>query len=260
MGLFSKKNLGFTESTFECKRGDLFVRGLEYRPEGENLPVAIVSHGFMASHKSVRKYAQLLASLGYVAYCYDFCGGSLFKNKSDGISTQMSVLTEVSDLEAVIDYAQSRSYTSNELLLMGCSQGGFVSAITSAKHPELVSKLVLFYPALCIPDDARAGNMIFAKFDPKNVPEVVNCGLMKLGRCYPEAVMDMDFIEAIKGYTGPVLIVHGTNDKIVNHSYSERAQAAYANAKLHLIDNAPHGFKRKNDVAAQSYLTEFAKR
>ncbi|MBR4953471.1 MAG: alpha/beta fold hydrolase, partial [Oscillospiraceae bacterium] len=206
MGLFSKKNLGFTESTFECKRGDLFVRGLEYRPEGENLPIAIVSHGFMMSHKSVRKYAQALAALGYVAYCYDFCGGSMFKNKSDGISTQMSVLTEVSDLEAVIAYAQSRDYTSNELLLMGCSQGGFVSALTAAKHPELVSKLVLFYPALCIPDDARAGNMIFAKFDPKNIPEVVNCGLMKLGRCYPEAVMEMDSIEAIRSYPGPVMI------------------------------------------------------
>ncbi|MBQ8621678.1 MAG: hypothetical protein IJ422_05130 [Oscillospiraceae bacterium] len=40
----------FTETTFECKRGDLTIRGTEYRPEGENLPVAIVSHGFMAWH------------------------------------------------------------------------------------------------------------------------------------------------------------------------------------------------------------------
>ena len=38
----------FTETTFECKRGDLTIRGTEYRPEGENLPVAIVCHGFMA--------------------------------------------------------------------------------------------------------------------------------------------------------------------------------------------------------------------
>ena len=38
----------FIETTFECRRGDLIIRGTEYRPEGENLPVAIVSHGFMA--------------------------------------------------------------------------------------------------------------------------------------------------------------------------------------------------------------------
>ena len=29
----------FTETAFECKRGGLIIRGTEYRPEGENLPV-----------------------------------------------------------------------------------------------------------------------------------------------------------------------------------------------------------------------------
>ena len=38
----------FIETTFECRRGDLIIRGTEYRPKGEDLPVAIVSHGFMA--------------------------------------------------------------------------------------------------------------------------------------------------------------------------------------------------------------------
>lgn len=56
------------------------------------------------------------------------------KGKSDGNTTDMSVLTEVKDLEAVIEYAESKTYTnSSKILLMGCSQGGFVSAITAAK-------------------------------------------------------------------------------------------------------------------------------
>ena len=184
---FLKKNNTvepFTESVFECNRGDLTIRGTEYRPEGENLPVAIVCHGFMAWQDTVRQYAKELARMGYCAYCFDFCGGSVMKKgKSDGETTDMSVLTEVQDLEAVITYVQSLPYTGSELLLMGCSQGGFVSALVAAKHPELVNKLVLFYPALCIPDDARAGKMMFAKFDPKNIPECINCGPMKLGRC-----------------------------------------------------------------------------
>lgn len=138
----------FKETTFECKRGDLTIRGTEYRPEGENLPVAIVSHGFMAWQDTVRHYAKELARMGYCAYCFDFCGGSVMKKgKSDGATTDMSVLTEVQDLEAVIEYVQSLPHTGNELLLMGCSQGGFVSALVAAKQPGLVSKLVLFYPA-----------------------------------------------------------------------------------------------------------------
>ena len=41
---------------------------------------------------------------------------------------------------------------------MGCSQGGFVSALVAAKNNFPIEKLVLFYPALCIPDDAEPEN------------------------------------------------------------------------------------------------------
>ena len=248
----------FTERVFECKRDGLTIRGTEYRPAGDTLPVAIVSHGFMAFQDTVRQYAKALARLGYCAYCFDFCGGSVIKGKSDGDTREMSVLTEVRDLESVIAYVQSLPYTGSELLLMGCSQGGFVSALVAARHPNAVSKLVLFYPALCIPDDARAGKMMFARFDPQNIPEKLRCGPMKLGGCYPEAVIDMDPYEEIKAYTGPVLIVHGTKDKIVRTDYSRRATECYKNAEPHFIEGGAHGFSRKHDVEAIAYLNKFA--
>ena len=249
----------FTEKTFECKRDNLTIRGTEYRPEGDDLPVAIICHGFMAWQDTVRHYAKELARMGYCAYCFDFCGGSVMKKgKSDGKTTDMSVLTEVRDLEAVIEYVQSLPYTGSELLLMGCSQGGFVSALTAAKHPGLADKLVLFYPALCIPDDARAGKMMFARFDPQNIPEKLHCGPMKLGRCYPASVIDMDPYEEIKAYTGPVLIIHGTKDKIVRMDYSKRAAECYANAELHFIAGGAHGFNQKHDAAAIDILNKFA--
>ena len=248
----------FVESIFECKRGNLTIRGTEYRPEGENLPVAIVSHGFMAFQDTVRHYAKELARLGYCAYCFDFCGGSVMKKgKSDGATTDMSVLTEVQDLETVINYVQNLPYNSKDLLLMGCSQGGFVSALVAAKHPGLVNKLVLFYPALCIPDDARAGKMMFTRFDPKNIPERINCGPMKLGRCYPADVIDMDPIKEISPYRGLVLIVHGTKDSIVKLDYSRQVQRAYPNAKLHIIEGGTHGFNKKHDAIALAHLKRF---
>ena len=250
----------FLETTFECTRDNLTIRGTEYRPAGDNLPAAIVCHGFMAWQDTVRQYAKDLARLGYCAYCFDFCGGSVLKKgKSDGETTSMSVLTEIRDLEAVIKYTQNQPYNSKELLLMGCSQGGFVSALTAAKHSGLVDKLVLFYPALCIPDDARAGKMMFARFDPINIPDKINCGPMKLGRCYPADVINIDPITEIKSYEGPVLIVHGTKDRIVNLDYSQQAQQAYPNAKLQIIEGGGHGFGKKHDTIARAYLQEFAK-
>ena len=261
---FLKKNNTvepFTESVFKCNRGDLTIRGTEYRPEGEKLPVAIVCHGFMAWQDTVRQYAKELARMGYCAYCFDFCGGSVMKKgKSDGATTDMSVLTEVQDLEAVIEYVRSLPYTGSELLLMGCSQGGFVSALVAAKHPGLVNKLVLFYPALCIPDDARAGKMMLAKFDPKNIPECIKCGPMKLGRCYVADVIGMAPYEEINSYRGPVLIVHGTKDNIVKLDYSRKAQRAYPNAKLHIIEGGAHGFSKKHDAIAIAHLRRFAGR
>ncbi|MDE7271929.1 MAG: hypothetical protein K2N95_02540 [Lachnospiraceae bacterium] len=55
-------------SMFACKRGHLTIRGTEYRPQGENLPIAIVSHGFMAFQDTVRHYAKKLAELGYLSH------------------------------------------------------------------------------------------------------------------------------------------------------------------------------------------------
>jgi len=250
----------FTVSEFECRRGDLTIRGTQFRPAGENLPVAIVCHGFMAFQATVFDYAKHLARLGWAAYCFDFCGGSVAgRGKSDGATTDMSVLTEVEDLEAVIDYVRRDPNNSDKLLLAGCSQGGFVAALTAAKHPELADRLVLFYPALCIPDDARAGKMMFARFDPKNLPEVINCGPMKLGRRYPADVMDMDPFREISPYNGPVLILHGTGDKIVRWEYSRRAAEAYKNARLVTIPGGGHGFNKKHDAIAMKHLGEFAR-
>ena len=256
----TKKESSWTEAEFSCNRDGLTIRGTEYRPKnGEIHPAAIVCHGFMAFQDTVRQYAKCLAEIGYAAYCFDFCGGSVVKGKSDGKTTEMSVLTEVQDLEAVIRYVQSLPYVDDTLLLMGCSQGGFVSALTAAKHPKLVSKLVLFYPAFCIPDDARAGKMMFAKFDPANIPEIIQCGPMKLGRCYPVDVIEMDPFEEIKAYTGPVLLVHGTKDRIVDISYSEKAARAYLQpVEYQIIDGAGHGFQGKSDAQAMIYLREFA--
>lgn len=251
-------------SKFTCVRDGLTIRGNLFYTEGERLPIVIISHGFMANQKTVMKYAKQFAKWGYAAFCFDFNGGCL-KGKSDGKTTDMTVFTEREDLKAVISYAKSLSFTdSGRLILMGCSQGGFVSALTAAQLQEEVTKLILFYPALCIPDDARKGQMILARFDPENIPEVVKCGPMKLGRCYPACVKDMDPFAEISVYQGPVLIVHGDADKIVNVSYAIQANKAYkkragqrAECHLKVIEGAGHGFGRREDRTAIACVEQF---
>ena len=64
--------------------------------------------------------------------------------------------------------------------------------------------------------------------------------------------------EQIKAYYGPVLIIHGTKDRIVKPDYSRRAQQAYGNARLCLIDGGAHGFGKKHDAIAMEQLRRFA--
>ncbi len=245
------------QESFACVRDNMTIRGLYFRPQGKNLPIAIVSHGFMANCQTTKGYARWFAERGYAAFCFDFNGGGLM-SKSDGATTDMTIFTEEKDLKAVVAYAQSLPETdASSVTLMGCSQGGVVSGLVAADMQEALERLILFYPALCIPDDARAGKMMFAKFDPANIPETFRCGPMKLGRDYAASVLGVDLIAELGRYTGKVLIVHGTDDQIVDYHYSERAQAACQNATLKLIPQGQHGFSKAHDRLALGYVEDF---
>ncbi len=256
------KKTELTVTEFACTRGDLTIRGQEYRGKGENLPVCVVSHGFMVNMGSVRQYAAAAAELGYAAYIFDFCGGCAM-GKSDGEMIDMTVLTEVEDLHAVVDYA--RSVPGNDprrVTLVGASQGGFVSALLAAVLGPEIERLALLYPALCIPDDARAGKNLMFRFDPEHVPDVITAGPLKLGGDYVRTMQEVDPFAAIKAYPGPVLILHGTDDRVVDLSYSERARDAYnetdpRRCQLAALEGAGHGFDRRADAAALEILRPF---
>ncbi len=264
-----KKNTNnqIKESTFSCQKGNYIIRGTEVRPRGKNLPIAIVSHGLNEGQEGVKKYAYFLAERGYSSFCFDFCGGKADKCESDGKTTEMTVLTEVDDLEVVLEYAKSQPYVNKDkILLMGCSQGGFVSALVAAKHNEEIEQLVLFFPAFCIPDMVEAGNLFGTKFNRRKAPDEFKCANMLLGRGYLEAVYEMDVYEEIAGFDGDVLIVHGTKDKTVDISYSKKAYEVYMSVEskreeprevlLRIVEKGKHGFDKKYADIAMEYMRE----
>lgn len=226
---------------FEIESQGCILRGFILRPEKEGkLPTVIMSHGFGSCTRETKKYAQVFVDEGYAAFVYDFCmSGS---GKSSGSSLGMSVLTEKVDLLNLLDYVKTLDFVDkSRIILAGCSQGGFVSGLAAAEREDDVDRLIMYYPALCIPDDARRGQMINAKFDPKNVPDQLRCLFVKLSSKYVLDVIDMDPYKEICSFKKPVLIVHGTKDKLVNISYSREASEKYPNCKLVEV-NGDHGF------------------
>ena len=235
---------------FECYRGVLKIKGTVFLPKKEGkFPVAVICHEFMANQKLSFDYAEVLANQGMAAFCFDFCGGGVVCS-SDGKRREMSVLTEVEDLRQVIRFAMEQPYSEpDHLILMGCSQGGLVAALMAAEIHNQVDALILLYPALSIPDDARNGSMLALKFDPANIPEKMMCGPMPLGRRYVEDVLDMDPFAILPQYTGNILLVHGDQDNVVSLDYSRTAEEAYRNAgarvKLVVIEGGKHVFQNK---------------
>ena len=241
---------------FECKRDNLLIRGNEYRKKEGKLPVLILSHGYLANQKMCAKYAKLASKLGYAAFTFDFNGGGLL-SKSSGKSIDMTVLSEVEDLKAVIQYIKKREdIDEKNISLLGCSQGGVVSAIVAKQYPNIHS-LILLYPAFCIPDDARLGKMMFAHFDPDRIPSIIQHFPMKLSRQYASCVQKWQISDMAGNYDGPVLYLQGTKDQVVKLHYAREAQRLYSNIKYYEIDGGGHMFRGKYDSIAQGIIKEF---
>ena len=240
----------------EFKRDGLTIRGHVWGNTGKHQPAVILCHGFMANEKMCADYAELLTELSCVAVTFDFCGGGI-GGKSDGNSRDMTILSEKADLMAVIKGVKEQ-FTTTGISLLGCSQGGLVAGLTAAElGAENIASLMLFYPAVCIPDDARKGKMMFARFDPKNIPDQLSRFPMALGGDYARTVMDMDPYQAMSGYTGPVLLLHGTEDKVVDISYSKALRNIYPDCRYEEIEGGGHMFRGKADVRAREILYDF---
>lgn len=238
------------------ERGGHTLYGNLYLPSGGSAPypVAIIAHGYRSRYAYTAPYAQDLAARGIAAYVFDFYGGSQ-QTRSGGSMTEMSVLTEKADMEAVLDGILGYSFADKErIILMGESQGGMVAALLGADRRADVRALVLLYPALVIPDYARS------QFKTKSeIPEVTQALGTTVGRIYYEDVFDMDVYDEIKDFDGPVLIVHGDADTLVPISYAERASQTYADCTLKVISGAGHGFLGESLRAACEAVADFVK-
>lgn len=254
------------EREFFCCRDGLKIYVKEFigsERKEEKLPAIILSHGFGGDSIGMEKYGRHFAEKGYATYCLDFCGGSIpGTGKSDGSSLAMTIESECEDLMTVLHTVQGLTYIDEEnISLWGCSQGGFVSGLVAAKCKEEISNLIMFFPALCIPDHARLGVLGGASYDVQSVPDEILCpGGMKISRMFHENVVNMDPFLEIAKYKGRVLLIHGKKDDVVPYVYGEKAKQCYeeGQCKLISIEDAGHGFNEQQDesamVAAEHFL------
>ena len=242
-----------------CQNGTDSIYGIVYIPDtNAKVPLVIFSHELGNNHESGIRYAERLARNGYAAYVFDFRGGSApgTQNRSSGTSHEMSVRTEASDLEAVLEAAKNWSFVdSGRIFLLGGSQGGLVTIITGSRHQDEIAGMMLMYPALSAKED-HSVNRYHSKDE---VPEDVGLfgGWMHVGRNYITDLWDVDFNAVLASYSGKVLLLHGDRDGTVPLRWSEDASQIIPDCEFHVISGGGHEFFGQPFEEALTYILSY---
>ena len=240
-----------------CLNGEKQIYGIAYIPSGEDsFPLIVFSHELGNDHESGIRYAERLAEAGYAAYVFDFCGGTVGGNKSDGSNKEMSVLTEASDLEAVLESAKSWDFVDpDKIVLLGGSMGGLVTTVVGSRHQEEIAGMILMYPALSAKADSGAER--YGSED--EVPEDVSLfgGWIHVGKNYITDLWKVDFNQLLSTYEGHLLLLHGDKDSTVPISWSEDAKELIPDCEFHVIKNGGHEFFGQPFEDAMSYILPY---
>lgn len=250
-----KKEEAVVAEELIIKDGEKEIYGKIYKPakDGE-YPAIILSHGYNGCNSDFAKECRYYAENGYVAYAYDFCGGST-KSKSSGKSTDMTILTEKADLIAVFNYIKTLDIVNKEeIFLFGGSQGGLVTALACEELKSEVKAMILYYPALNIPDDWRKNFK-----SAEEIPDTYDFWGLKLGKNFFTSIRDFYTFDNIGGFDKNVLIIHGDKDAIVSLNYSEQAKSKYPSLELVVLPGEGHGFTPNGGTTAMNKVLAFMK-
>lgn len=221
-------------------------RGLSMRvtlPRGfdvdnDSCPMVILMHGIFSSkdYPPMPRIARALAKEGIASIRFDFDG----HGRSEGRMVDMTIANELADAKAICHYAASLPYVTG-ISLLGHSQGGVIASMTAGTegiHPEA---LILLAPGAVIKEACQGGHFFGNTFDPNDPPEYITCfHHYKLGRNYLLQTQQLDIYGVATNYQGPVCIIHGTDDGIVPLWCSEKYQAIYADAEMHIVEGENH--------------------
>jgi len=235
--------------------GEKEIYGKIYYPKEEGTyPAVILSHGYNGIHADFVNECTYFASNGFVAYAFDFSGGST-RSKSKGKSTDMTIFTEKEDLTVVFNYIKSLENVDKEsIFLFGGSQGGLVTALAAEELVDEVKGLVLYFPAFNIPDDWR--NTYPTE---ESIPKTTDFWGLKLGENFFKSMHEFYTFDNIGSFNKDILIIHGDRDNIAPLSYARKAEKLYENATLIVMKGEAHGFTPKGGQTAMEHALVFMK-
>lgn len=246
------------ETDVQCESHGLTLRGKMIVPvtDGEEkLPMVVLTHGFTSTYSDMNEIAEALGKNGIASVRFDLTGNGI----SDGEYVDTTFTSQKEDILNELAFVKTLDFVdTDKLFLCGKSQGGFDSAMAAVDCADEICGLILWYPALCIPEDFKAGRVMFTSFDVDNIPETLAIqGGISVSRAFIEEGLSIVPNEDFTTFEKPVLIIHGDSDNIAPYAYAESLAAAYADAEFILIEGGGHGFSGDGLVTALDATVAF---
>lgn len=241
-------------ATITLERDGLQLVGTREEPFGEIYDMAIIFHGFTANRNTslLREIANSLRDENIASVRFDFNG----HGNSDGKFENMTVLNEIEDANAILNYVKTDPHVRN-IYLVGHSQGGVVASMLAGLYPDLIKKVVLLAPAATLKGDALEGNTQGVTYNPDHIPDRLPFKDLTLGGFYLRIAQQLPIYEVSAQFTKPVCLIHGTDDTVVSPNASKKYDQIYQNSTLHLIEGADHCFSDSYQKNAVNLTTDF---
>ena len=212
-------------------------------------PLVILIHGFTGhmEERHITAVARMLNEIGCAVLRVDMYG----HGNSEGEFRNHTLYKWLTNVMCAVDYARTLEFVT-DIYLCGHSQGGLTVMLAAALERDRIKGIIPLSPAVCIPEDARQGNVLGIRFDPDSIPdEIRSPDGWVLGGNHLRVAQSIYVEHAIDRYDGPVLLVHGDADETIPVGCSVEAAARYRNADLRIIRGDTHCYDHHLDEAVE---------
>ncbi len=215
--------------------------------------IAFLMHGLggFKDQPQIRAFAEAFLDENYSVISFD-AANTL--GESEGSIEEASITTYYSDLEDVIDWAQTQDWYREPFILLGHSLGGICTALYAEKHPEKVSALAPLAAVI-------SGRLSLENLDEDFIETWKKSGwLIKESNSKPgqfkripwseaEDRVKYDLLPEVTKLTMPVLLIVGELDDTTPLKHQQLLFDKLPGQKeLHVIKGSKHTFRNSEHL------------
>jgi pimeloyl-ACP methyl ester carboxylesterase len=209
--------------------------------------VVVICHGLMC-HKNSDILLQLAESISksFNVFRFDFASSGASASESEGQFSFAAYEDDVSDLSAAVEFLKTQTRLDLHALV-GHSKGSNVVLLYATANPENIPRVLGI-------SGRRNMNVInqsyplseFEQSELTNKGEIMWRGKwrMTLEAYQARERIDMSIVSNIRSR---VIIIHGSNDRVIPFADAEELLKIIPNSELHVIPGASHFFETDSD-------------